>query len=195
MVMDDPHLIGRLAMDLDGTFEELVRGQADRCYAIALRILGDPADAEEVAQDALVRAYRALATYDAQRIRELRLRGWLATIVANLARNRLRRHRLRTTPLGPLVEAGGEPASGLGTDPESLTGRRAEQRRLARAVLDLPDRYRMPVVLRHVDDLSYDEIAAALGRPIGTVKAQVHRGLALLRIALLDEPTPQELTA
>src|SRR3954447_3411567 len=102
--MDDTELTERLARDLDGAFELLVRLHVDRCHSIALRVLGDPHDAEEVAQDALVRAYRALAGYDGARIRELRLRPWLATIVVNLCRNRVRRQVLRTTPLAPLVE-------------------------------------------------------------------------------------------
>ena len=78
-----------MADDLDGSFEALVLAHQDRLYSIALRMLGDPRDAEEAAQDALVRAYRALAGYDAARIRELRLRPWLATIVLNLCRSRL----------------------------------------------------------------------------------------------------------
>ena len=194
MVMDDHQLTRRLATDLDGTFEALVRAHVDRCYAIALRILGDPHDAEEVAQDALVRAYRALASYEPQRILELRLRGWLATIVANLARNRLRRHRPPTTSLAPLVEVGLEPVADDTTDPETLAGRRVDRDELAGAILALPERYRLPIVLRHVDDLSYEDIATALDRPVGTVKAQVHRGLAILRhtLSLHD---PQELTA
>jgi RNA polymerase sigma-70 factor (ECF subfamily) len=122
------------------------------------------------------------------------LRGWLATIVANLARNRLRRHRPTVVPLAPLVEIGADPPAGERTDPESVTTRRAEQRRLAAAVLALPERYRVPVVLRHVDDLSYDELASVLDRPVGTVKAQVHRGLALLRRALTADEH-QELSA
>ena len=194
MVMDDHQLIRRLATDLDGTFEELVRGHVDRCYSIALRILGDPHDAEEVAQDALVRAYRALGAYDPQRIRELRLRAWLATIVANLARNRLRRHRPPVTPLASLVARGLEPAADTATDPETLSDRRVDRQALAEAILALPERYRVPVVLRHVDDLTYDEVALALDRPVGTVKAQVHRGLAILRVTL-SRPEPQELTA
>jgi RNA polymerase sigma-70 factor (ECF subfamily) len=192
--MDDADLAAHLAVDLDGWFETLVRCHVDRCHAIALRLLGDAHDAEEIAQDALVRAYRALATYEASRIRELRLRGWLATIVANLARNRLRRHRPTVVPLAPLVEIGADPPAGERTDPESVTTRRAEQRRLAAAVLALPERYRVPVVLRHVDDLSYDELASVLDRPVGTVKAQVHRGLALLRRALTADEH-QELSA
>jgi RNA polymerase sigma-70 factor, ECF subfamily len=192
--MDDSDLTRRLAADIDGWFETLVRCHVDRCYAIALRILGDPHDAEEVAQDTFVRAYRALGTYEPARIRELRLRGWLATIVANLARNRLRRHRPTVVPLAPLLELGQDPPASDATDPEALQLRGADQRRLAAAVLALPERYRIPVVLRHVDDLSYDEVAVALDRPVGTVKAQVHRGIALLRLSLADLEH-QELTA
>ena len=114
------------------------------CFAIALRVLGDPHDAEEVAQDALVRAYRALAGYGPDRIRELRLRPWLATIVANLCRNRLRRRppaQLRCSSRSSRRVSSRPPP---GADPAALADRRAEQERLAAAVLGLPDRYRRP---------------------------------------------------
>src|SRR5215212_8727759 len=87
----DSQLIDALASDLDRSFEALVLAHQDRIYSIALRMLGDPRDAEEAAQDAFVRAYRALAGYDAARTRELRLRGWLTTILLNVCRNRVRR--------------------------------------------------------------------------------------------------------
>jgi len=193
MVMDDSELTDRLARDLDGSFEALVRSHVDRCFAIALRVLGDPHDAEEVAQDALVRAYRALAGYPPERIRALRLRAWLATIVVNLCRNRVRRHALPTTPLAPLVEIGAEPPADPASDPPSLVARAAERERLGRLLAALPERYRIPIVLRHVDDLSYAELAEVLGRPEGTLKAQVSRGLAMLRAAAGTEL--EELTA
>jgi RNA polymerase sigma factor (sigma-70 family) len=192
--MDDSELTERLARDLDGSFELLVRTHVDRCYAIALRVLGDPHDAEEVAQDALVRAHRALAGYDPQRIRELRLRAWLATIVVNLCRNRVRRHPLPTTPLAPLVETGHEPRADGSTDPAALAQIGADRERLAALLATLPDRYRIPVVLRHVDDLSYAELAEVLGRPEGTLKSQVSRGLAMLRAAAIAHEL-EELTA
>lgn len=181
--MDDTALAARLARDLDGGFEELVRLHADRCFAIAYRVLGSRADAEEATQDALVRAHRALGAYPADRVRALRVRPWLATIVVNACRNRRRRRELAATPLEPLVERGAEPVAGLGSDPESVRARAAERAHLAALLADLPERYRVPVVLRHVHDLSYPELAEALGRPEGTLKAQVHRGLALLRAA------------
>lgn len=192
--MDDTELAERLALDLDGWFETLVRAHVNRCHAIALRVLGNPHDAEEIAQDALVRAYRALAAYEPARIRELRFRPWLATIVVNLCRNRVRRHALPTTPLAPLVEAGVEPAADGSSDPAGLAVRAADRERLAAMVAALPERYRVPVVLRHVDDLSYAELAEVLGRPEGTLKAQVHRGLALLRTAAAGTDL-EELTA
>jgi RNA polymerase sigma factor (sigma-70 family) len=192
--MDDTELVVRLAQDLDGTFEALVRAHVDRCHAIALRVTGSPHDAEEIAQDALVRAYRALATYDAARIRDLRLRPWLATIVLNLCRNRARTRRVPSTPMEPLLEAGWEPRADAASDPAGLALAAAGRERLAAHLAALPDRYRIPVVLRHVDDLSYAELAEVLGRPEGTLKAQVHRGLALLRAAMAGTEL-EELTA
>ena len=184
--MDDPTLAAALAHDLDAAFEPLVRAHADRCYAIALRVLGNPHDAEEVAQDALVRAYRALSTYDATRIRELRLRPWLATIVVNLCRNRATRARTPTTQLDDAVADGREPVAPTRDGPASMAEQNADRERLASLLGALPERYRVPVVLRHVDGLSYSELAEILGRPEGTLKAQVHRGLAMLRAAAVE---------
>ncbi len=192
--MDDTEITEALARDLDAAFETLVRAHADRCYAIALRVLGNPHDAEEVAQDALVRAYRAMADYPAGRIRELRLRPWLATIVVNLCRNRTRRHGLPTTPLAPLVEVGAEPRAAATEEPANLADRAEDRERLGALLGSLPDRYRIPIVLRHVDDLSYAELSEVLGRPEGTLKAQVSRGLAMLRAAAAGTEL-EELTA
>lgn len=181
-------LIGRLSADLDRAFPALVEAHQDRLFTIAVRVLGDRSDAEEAAQDAFVRAYRAIAGYPAERIRELHLRPWLATIVLNVCRNRLRVRRVATTELA--FEPVAEPA----TDRlESRHGRDAWAALLA----DLPAPQRIAVVLRHVDGLSYTEISEALGRPEGTVKAQVHRGLATLRTAFLaaERREREEMTA
>ena len=92
--MDDRDLSRALATDLDAAFETLLRCHVDRIYAIALRLLGNAADAEEVAQDTFVRAYRAIGRYDARRIRGLDLRAWLAAIAVNAARNRSEERRV-----------------------------------------------------------------------------------------------------
>jgi RNA polymerase sigma-70 factor (ECF subfamily) len=184
---NDDRLAADLARDLDGSFDALVLGHQDRLYTIALRMLGDSRDAEEAAQDALVRAYRALATYDAARIRELRLRGWLSTIVLNLCRTRGGRRAARGAP--PIsLDGDGAPAQEVmaprAEAPAEIAERHAERDRWDARLAELPAVYRAAVVLRHVDGMSYPEAAAALGRPEGTVKAQVHRGIALLRTML-----------
>lgn len=197
----DDRLTADLADDLDGAFDALVVAHQDRLYTIALRMLGDAGDAEEAAQDALVRAYRALAGYERSRIAELRLRPWLTTIVLNRCRSVAARRATRGPrpvsidgdPNRPLAE----PSAPEAAAPTEVAERHAEGERWAARLAALPTPYRAAIVLRHVDGLSYPEAAEVLGRPEGTVKAQVHRGIALLRTLLEAEARrePQEMTA
>ncbi|HEY2916668.1 MAG TPA: RNA polymerase sigma factor [Candidatus Limnocylindrales bacterium] len=184
----DVALAAQLARNLDAAFPALVAAHTDRLYTIALRLLGDRRDAEEVAQDALVRAYRAMAEYPAARVSELRLRPWLAQITVNLARNRRRNLADRMPPetLDGMVEVGFDPADGAVPQPAAAAEARAEADELAALLLRLPSTLRAAVILRHVDGLSVAETAEALGRPEGTIKAQVSRGLERLRGLLLS---------
>jgi len=189
----DTALAAGLAKDLDGAFPSLVATHQDRLYSIALRLLGDRRDAEEVAQDALVRAFRAMRGYPRERVAALRLRPWLASIAVNLARNRRRRLDDQRPPgsLEPLVAAGFDvPADGR-TTPGPTADRRETRRELAAALLILTPAVRAAIVLRHVDGLSVAETAEALGKPEGTIKAQVHRGLRELRAYIETGPEPQ----
>ena len=183
--MDDDELTTLLADDLDGSFERLVLAYQDRIYAFALRLTGSPRDAEEIAQDAFVRAYRALATYPAERIHGLAPRPWLYRIALNVARNRGRGRRLSLVPLDPALANGqAAPVANEAERPEAALERAERGEELGALVARLPERYRAALVLRHVQGLGYGEVAAVLGQPIGTVKANVHRGLRLLRAAL-----------
>ena len=174
----------RLASDPDGAFATFLAHHQDLVYGIAWRMTGRSADAEDLAQDAFVSAYRALRTYPPERIRALRPRAWMAAIVANAGRNRARRRRVPSVAIDDAVaNTIVEPRPG----PEALAQRR-EAARAWRARLEaLPRRYRDAVALRHVEGLSYPEVAAALERPIGTVKSDVHRGVRLLRDAWIRE--------
>jgi len=171
-------LCERLADDMNGAFPELVLAHQDLVFGVALRVVRDAATAEDVAQDAFVRAYRALKRYSADRIRELRLRPWLARIALNAARNEVRSRRAHDD-----IDAAAETLPAPGDGPSHIAEQSDERRMWARLLAGLPDRYRLPVALRYVDDLSYAELAKALGRPLGTVKSDVHRGVALLRAA------------
>src|SRR4051794_9140649 len=145
----DAALTARLAGDLEAAFPTMVADHQDRLYTIALRLLGDGRDAEEVAQDALVRAFRAMRGYPSERIAGLRLRPWLASITVNLARNRRRRLEDRHPPtsLEPIVDAGYDPPADGSARPEAAADRRETQRELALALLALSPAVRAAVVL------------------------------------------------
>jgi RNA polymerase sigma-70 factor (ECF subfamily) len=166
-----------MADDPLASYERVVLTYQDRLYRFALRMCGNTADAREITQETFIRGYRALQRYAPERRRALALQAWLYRITLNLTRNHVRRRPPRPEELN-----GHEPRASE-TPATALLG--AERRRtLARLVAELPERYRAPVVLRHVEALSYEDAAAVLRQPVGTTKANVHRGLALLRRAL-----------
>lgn len=169
------HQIKALLMtDLDSGFAELVATYQPGIYSGAMRLTGTREDAQDVAQDTFLRAYRALDSYGDDRIEALRLRAWLWTIAINLCRTRAKRRR----PSVPFDE--GHDRGTL--DPDPLDDA-AWSERLAK----LPDNQRIAVVLRHVLDLPISEISEAVERPEGTVKADVSRALSRLRSILDSE--------
>ncbi len=186
---EDGALRERLAEDLDGSFEELVRAYQDRLFSFALRLTRRREDAEEAAQDAFVRAYRALATYPPGRIRQMALRAWLYQITLNVVRNRLRGKRLRVVSLDHPLSARGDTAWEVPAAEEGRPDARYERGRqradMEALVAGLPERYRAPILLRYVEGLGLEEVARVLGQPLGTAKSNVHRGVNALREALV----------
>ncbi len=155
-------------------FERMVHEHQDRIFAASLALTGNRHDAEEVAQDTFLRAYKALLMYPPERIRELKQKPWLHQIAVNVVRNRVRGLKPRLVELN-----GSEPDHAPGTEAQAM--RRIGLDELAVKVAGLPGRYRDAVVLRYVQDMTYEEAADALGQPVGTVKSNVHRGLKMLR--------------
>ncbi len=172
VVMEE--LCTRLAADLEGAFPDLVEAMRDDLYSGLRRLHGS--EAEDLAQEALIRAFRALQDYEPDRIRSMQLRAWVWTIALNLGRNHARDSARRPTPVQLEDRHGTE-------DPE-LVDTTTWDRRLGL----LSPVQRRAVVLRHVVGLSPSEIAVVTGRPEGTVKADVSRGLARLR-SILEEET------
>jgi RNA polymerase sigma-70 factor (ECF subfamily) len=181
-VMDDmpPPLTELLAADLDRGFAELVRTQGSAVYSVLLRLSGAPRDVEDLVQDTFLRAYTALRDYAPERRRALQPRAWLLAIGTNVWRN-----HVRTLSRRPAAENGVDvqelPLADGNPGPERRAERTYDRERLVAALSALPEHHRLPVVLRHVGELSYAEIARVLECPVGTVKAQVSRGLAALR--------------
>jgi len=166
-------------------FERLVAAYQDRLFNFAVRYTGSREDAEEVVQDAFVKAHRALyQRLAADRLVNLSLTPWLYRIALNTARNHCRRRELPTAPL-PAPDEAEDPSGGLHSGgPEDEAERDGLRGALAAELRRLPDRYRAAVVLRHVEGLTYAEIAEVLGQPLGTVKANVHRGMLRMRPGL-----------
>lgn len=170
--MDD--LANALATDLDTTFPTVVETMGRQLFWGLRRICGDHQEAEDLTQETFIRAYRALDGYEPERIKAMDLRPWLWTIAMNLGRNHLR-DRSRRPKYVEVADAGRE-------DPEPVDGV-AWDRRLSA----LSHHQRRAVVLRHVVGLGIVEISEITGRPEGTVKADVHRGLARLRETIEEE--------
>lgn len=168
-------------MDVDARFERMVREHQHGMFVFALGLCGSRAEAEEVAQDAFVRAYRALRGWDQERIETLAERAWLRRICLNVWKNRIRtavRH-----PAGALEDSVPDATAG----PEECAVEGLRRREVWSAVAGLPDSQRVAVTLRWAEDLPYAEVAEVMGLPVGTVKSHVSRGLAALRRTLVGK--------
>lgn len=163
-----------------GAYEELVQRYTQMAFRAAYVMTGSGADAEEAAQDAFVKAYRALPRFRAG----APFRPWLLRIVGNEARNR-RRAASRRTAL-ELRVAEGLGAGGAAPSPEAAAEAAEERRALLRALGMIGDDHRQVVSCRYLLELSVEETAAALGIPEGTVKSRLARALA--RLHELMEP-------
>lgn len=163
-----------LSDDLEGAFPRVVSEMSSRLFWGLRRICGDHQMAEDLTQETFIRAYKALSGYDSGRIKALRLQPWLWTIAMNLGRNHLRDRSRRPTYV-EMTETGAE-------DPEPIDSQLWDARFSV-----LNTHQRTAVVLRHVVGLGIAEIAEATGRPEGTVKADVHRGLDRLRRTMEEE--------
>lgn len=183
MFVDDHSLARALAARDGQAFRLLVERETSYVFRICWRILGSVDEAEDAAQETFMLAYRALGTF-----RGGNPRAWLARIAARESFRRARARssaRAMSTPLDDEIVATITGSS----DPVSDVLAAEEGRLVRRVVAGLPEPYREVVALRYFSDLALADIAALTGRPLGTVKAQLYRGLDRLRRQLEEEPT------
>jgi RNA polymerase sigma-70 factor, ECF subfamily len=151
-------------------FEALYRRHAGRSYALALRMLGNEEEAEEATQDAWVRAWQRLDSFQGRSA----FTTWLHRLTVNLLVDRLRRRRREEDRVEALDHPGVQHRTGRREAP----GDRID---LERAIRQLPDGARIMFVLHQVEGLSCREVARETGTAVGTVKAQLHRARQLLK--------------
>lgn len=182
-VPDDTALVTAVLGGDRDAFRHLVDREGATVVSACARILGSRADAEEVAQEAFVLAFRSLASWRG----EGSLGAWVTRIAVRLAIRRSARQR-RIAWVDPEVAetiAGvGWPPTDDAADPVVAVERAESTDRVRAALLALDEPYREVVALRFLGERSLAEIAAATGRPIGTVKTHLHRGLARLKTQL-----------
>lgn len=192
---NDEELIRRFKKGERQSFDEMVVMYSPRLFRVAYGLLGNKQDAEEVVQDAFVRAYRALPGFRG----DASFETWMHRITMNLARNKFHWNRRRGSGLNVSLFSEGE-----GSDPErpairiDLPDTRMEPDRLLEnteleqnivfVISRLPQKLREAMVLRHMENLSYEQIAEYLNCKVGTVKSRLARGRDILRreLARLD---------
>jgi RNA polymerase sigma-70 factor (ECF subfamily) len=174
---------------LDGdadSFSILVQRYQKQIYSLTYRLTNDPEDARDLAQEVFIHIFNVLGKYDQDR----KFFSWMYKVATNVCYNALRRGKterqavaldkvIEITPLVARNEA----------QPEEYYERRETQELVRKAVAELPDKYRLPLVLRYLEDMSYKEIGEYMDLPVTTIETRLYRGKALLqkRLQILEK--------
>ncbi len=175
----DADCVARFLAGDHRAFEELVHRHQRRIYNLALRFLRSPVEAQDTAQEIFIKAFRSLKTFR----NESRFSTWLYMVAVNHCKNRLkylrRRHYYDGDSFDPPDDSADDapPRQFATSDPNpSEQVQAAEvQQAVRRAIDELSDEHRAAIVLRDLHGMSYEEIAAATGEAVGTVKSRIHR--------------------
>lgn len=176
-------LITRAREGDQDAFRQLVERYQGAVYNLAYRMLGDPGDAEDAAQEIFVRIYRQLGRYDPAR----KFSTWTLAIATNYCIDQLRRRRMQLVPLENIIPWAR--ARDAGPEGEAITQESRDE--VQRLIKQLPEKYRAPLILRYFDEMSCAEIADVLGMPEGTVKTQIHRARKALEKLLAEGEEPR----
>jgi RNA polymerase sigma-70 factor (ECF subfamily) len=160
-------------------FANLVSWYQRQVYNLAYRMLGNPEDAEDAAQEVFLRAYTALSSFELGR----KFSSWLLSIASNLCIDILRRRRYAWTSLEDVSFRLVSPIE----EPSGAVLRQEQAGQMQHLLRRLPEKYRLVVILRYWYDLPYEEIAATAGLSLNTVKTRLHRARLMLAKALQEE--------
>jgi RNA polymerase sigma-70 factor (ECF subfamily) len=179
MEYDDQALVARFQGGDETAFNELVTRHRKDIYFLAMGLVGTQDDAEDLAQDAFVRAYESLPKFRGQSS----FRTWLYRIALNLCLNEVRKRKVRRLIS---LDNPGTPIVSREAKPDEAIEEAEQQKQLAAAVGKLPPQQKRVFALRYFSEMTYAEIAETLDRKIGTVKANYFQAIQKLRAALKD---------
>jgi len=188
---DEPEsrLIERLSARDERAFNELVHAYERRVLTLVVRMVGNMAEAEDIAQEVFVQVFKAIGSFRG----DSKLSTWIYRIAINLCKNRVKylkvRHSEQQDELSDAEEKGalggarGTNVGAVERPDEMMSGKQVGEI-VQRAILELEPTFRECLVLRDVEELSYEQIEEITGLPIGTVKSRIHRARAQLREAV-----------
>lgn len=175
--MDEERLVGRAAKGDASAFNELMGGHERRMYAVCLRMCGNPEDAQDCLQEAMLRIYRAISGFKGQSS----FSTWVYRVTMNTCLDELRRRKNKqSASLDGLLDAGWSPSDDADT-PERKTIASEKRAAIRQTIAELPEDMRSAIVLRDIHGFSYDEIAKMLEINVGTIKSRISRGREKLR--------------
>lgn len=182
----DLQLIRRCKRGHEPSFARLLERYRSPVYGLCYRMTRNAEDARDLAQEVFIKVFSLLDRYD----ETYAFSSWLFRIATNHCIDHLRRNRLRFLPLemqaGPSGEEMELPLPDPGPRPDRLLEQKEAMERLEEVIASLPPHYRIITLLRHDEELSYEEIATILDLPLGTVKARIHRARNMIMQILRD---------
>ncbi|MFT6396515.1 MAG: RNA polymerase sigma-70 factor (ECF subfamily) [Bradymonadia bacterium] len=185
--IDESKLIKRLKKRDERAFATMVQLYQNRVFGLVFRMLGDRAEAEDLAQEVFVTVFKSIDSFRG----DSKFSTWLYRIATNHCKNRIkylqRRHHKRTKDIDDTNETEfTSPLTPRSTRPDEMAGARQLEKIIQQSLAELDEEHRVVIILRDIDHLSYTEIAEITGVAEGTVKSRIFRGRASLR-ALVEE--------
>lgn len=184
---DDRELIAQARKGDEGAYRTLLSKYERAVYNICFKMVRNNEEARDLAQEAFMKVFSMLDRYDPS----FAFSNWLLKITSNLCIDAKRKRRIATLPMDePIRSAKGELERQYPSpqdSPDKALLKKERMKLLSQAIESLPPHYRIMIVLRHQEDLSYEEIAQVLDLPLGTVKARIHRARGMLK-NLLEGP-------
>ncbi len=179
-MIDESALIQRAQRGEAAAFGELVTRYQATVFNVCFRLLGERGEAEDAAQEAFVRAYQRLATFDGRRA----FAPWMRTVAANHCYNKLESRAPSSIDFDQLAER----AAPKQNSPEAQLLQAEASRQVRQAMLELPPHFRLVIELRHFQELNYEEIAATTGLSLSVVKTNLFRARKLLAETIKEMP-------
>lgn len=178
MEMSDYEIIQKCLAGNQQDFEELVVRYKKLIYSVVYNMINDKEEVNDISQEVFIRIYRSLDRYNP----EFKFSTWSVRIATNLCLDILRKKKVDTMPIEEIEEV----SNGVDT-PESRYLSKERSQKIRKAIAELPEKYRTPVILFHQNGLSYEEMTKVLGEPMTIIKNRLYRARLMLRDILLPD--------